>query len=577
MDTIDVTYDRLREMVRKGVVSLALHSPTVASLSDLQSPAPAPDATLATNSEPRAERRDDQTLVYNSRAPQPAEGPNLFSETLDHAGGHPPAPPADGPTLGAVGTHGQPRPVVPGYEILGELGRGGMGVVYKARQNRLNRLVALKMVLAGAHAGELQLARFHTEAEAVAKLQHPNIVQIHEVGDHEGLPYFSLEFVQGGSLSEVIDGKPRPPREAAALVEQLARAMAVAHQQGIIHRDLKSANVLLTHEGTPKITDFGLAKSLESDSELTKSGTLMGTPSYMSPEQARGENHAIGPLSDLYSLGAILYELLTGRPPFLAPSMLETIYQVRHQEPVPPRRLQPKVPQDLETICLKCLQKEPAKRYAHCEELAEDLRRFQAGEPIRARPVGRVERAWRWCRRNPRTAAMSGAITLLIAAVVASLAAMGMRLSRERQAIAETRKAADDRIDQATAAVAGGDYHRASDLLGWSDPLLDNSPDLNDLRLPAGYAPQPGSSLRRIQATAGRRSLRLPLRHPCPEGTGPTDLRQAAGTLRPDRGTDGAGRRWVATTEPRATPVVQGRCLRGLSRGCPRRAGTGQR
>src|SRR5262249_23946854 len=206
-----------------------------------------------------------------------------------------------------------------------------MGVVYKARQTGLNRLVALKMVLAGTHAGGPQLARFRTEAETVAKLEHPNIVRIHEVGEYQGLPYFSLEFVPGGTLAELIDGKPRPPREAAALVEQLARAVAVAHQHGVIHRDLKSANVLLTPGGTPKITHFGLAKRLENESELTKSGTPRGPPSYMPPEQPRGDNQPIGPLSALSSLGAILYDLLPGPPPFLAPSLLETIYQVRHQ------------------------------------------------------------------------------------------------------------------------------------------------------------------------------------------------------------------------------------------------------
>ena len=421
---------------------------------------------------PAQERRD-----------APPEPTDHFSETLNYQGGSPPPePPGAGPTLGEVGTGDHPRPTVSGYEILGELGRGGMGVVYKARQVGLNRLVALKMVLSGAHAGEQQLARFHTEAEAVAKLDHPNIVQIHDVGELDGLPYFSLEFVPGGSLAESIAGKPRPPREAAAVVQKLAAAMAFAHQHGIIHRDLKSANVLLTLDGTPKITDFGLAKRLESDSGLTKSGTLMGTPSYMSPEQACGSSDAIGPLSDQYSLGAILYELLTGRPPFLAPSVLETIYQVRHQEPVPPRRLQPHVPKDLETICLKCLQKEATKRYEDCTELAEDLRRFLAGESIRARPIGKIERAWRWCRRNPRTASLSAVTGLLACAVALSVTMVVLRLNRERDAVAQTRLAATGRLEEAQAAVSGGDYRRAKDLLGWSDPLLDGSAALADVR-----------------------------------------------------------------------------------------------
>jgi tetratricopeptide (TPR) repeat protein/tRNA A-37 threonylcarbamoyl transferase component Bud32 len=363
-------------------------------------------------------------------------------------------------------------PGVPGYKILGELGRGGMGVVYKARQVKANRLVALKMVLAGAHAGAHQLARFNAEAEAVGRLQHANIVQVYEVGQHDGLPFFSLEYVEGGSLAQKIAGKPQPPREGAAIVELLARAMAAAHQAGIIHRDLKPANVLLSKDGQPKITDFGLAKRLEDDSGLTKSGTLMGTPSYMPPEQANGQTQQIGPLSDLYSLGAVLYELLTGRPPFVGPTMLETLYQVRHQEPLPPSRLQPKIPRDLETICLKCLHKEPAKRYANCEALADDLHRFLGHEPIRARPVSRFEHAWRWCRRNPRVAALSAAVVFLVLVVAASLGFMSVRLGRDRVAVAESRQGARQRLDQAVEAIAGGNYPRARDLLQWSDPLL---------------------------------------------------------------------------------------------------------
>jgi serine/threonine protein kinase/tetratricopeptide (TPR) repeat protein len=447
-----------------------------------------------------------ETVQFDSRDPLPDGFPSCFAQTMDHAGPLPPEPPADGPTLagvdtsqkdfevrqlapppdgrtlGEVGASGQPKPEVPGYEILGVLGRGGMGVVYKARQIGLNRLVALKMVLAGAHAGAQQLGRFQVEAEAVARLDHPNIVQIYEVGKHEGLPYFSLEFVSGGCLADAIAGKLRPPKEVAALVEHLALAMAVAHRHGVIHRDLKPANVLLTLEGTPKITDFGLAKTVESESGLTNSGALMGTPAYMSPEQAWGETHTIGPPSDLYSLGAILYELLTGRPPFLAPSVLETIDQVRNQEPVPPRRLQPKAPKDLETICLKCLQKEPSKRYANCEELAKDLHRFRSGELIRARPVGKTERLWRWCRRNPRLAVLSAAIALLVCLVGLSLGAVTVRLNRERETASQTRTAATERIEQAQTAISGGDSGRARDLLGWSDPVLESSPDLQDLR-----------------------------------------------------------------------------------------------
>ena len=271
---------------------------------------------------------------------------------------------------------------VPGYEILGELGRGGMGVVYQARQTKLNRLVALKMILAGSHAGAADLARFRTEAEAVARLQHPNIVQVYEVGEHEGMPFFSLEFCGGGSLEKKLDGTPLPPKEAAALVETLARAMQAAHEQRVIHRDLKPANVLLAEDGTPKITDFGLAKKLD-EAGQTQTGAIMGTPSYMAPEQAGGKSGEIGPAADVYALGAILYECLTGRPPFKAATALDTLMQVVGDEPVPPPQLQPKAPRDLETICLKCLHKEARKRYESAAELADDLRRFLDGEPIR--------------------------------------------------------------------------------------------------------------------------------------------------------------------------------------------------
>jgi eukaryotic-like serine/threonine-protein kinase len=390
-------------------------------------------------------------------------------------------------SLGPVKAGETPAPIpsVAGYEILGVLGRGGMGVVYKARHVKLNRLVALKMVLAGAHASAHQLARFHTEAEAVARLQHPNIVQIYEVGEFEGLPFFSLEFVSGGTLAKKIDGKPQPPREAAVTVELLACAMAAAHERGILHRDLKPANVLLDNDGLPKITDFGLAKRIEDDSSQTKSGTLMGTPSYMSPEQARGDTREIGVLSDQYSLGAILYELLTGRPPFAGPTMLETLYQVRHQEPVPPTRLQPRCPRDLETICLKCLQKEPHQRYANCQALAEDLHRFLAGEPIRARPVSWFEHGWRWCRRNPRVAILSASVGVLFVAVVISLALMAVRMGREREALAETRRIANERLGQAGQRIAAGNYRQAQDTLQFSDPLLAHA-DLTDVRIRLG-------------------------------------------------------------------------------------------
>jgi WD40 repeat protein/tetratricopeptide (TPR) repeat protein len=305
---------------------------------------------------------------------------------------------------------------VAGYELLAELGRGGMGVVYQARQVRLKRLVALKMIRAGPYAAAQDRARFKAEAEAVARLHHPHVVQIYEVGDHGGLPFFSLEYAGGGSLATKLGGTPLSAREAAQLVATLAGAMHAAHESGVVHRDLKPANVLLMADGTPKITDFGLAKQLDADSVQTQSGAVLGTPSYMAPEQAAGLGTAVGPAADTYALGAILYECLTGRPPFRAATVLDTLEQVRSQEPVAPSRLNPKVPRDLETIGLKCLHKEPKKRYATAEALADDLRRFLARLPIRARRVGIWERGFKAARRRPLVAALIGLVILVGAA-----------------------------------------------------------------------------------------------------------------------------------------------------------------
>jgi hypothetical protein len=304
---------------------------------------------------------------------------------------------------------------IPGYEILSELGRGGMGVVYRARQIQLNRAVALKMILAGNHAGEQDLARFRVEAEAVARFQHPNIVQIYEVGEQNGLPFFSFELVEGGSLADKLDGTPWPARQAAQLIATLAQAVHAAHELRVVHRDLKPANILLTTAGVPKITDFGLAKRLDVAGSQTKSGAIVGTPSYMAPEQAGNKSKSIGPAADIYSLGAILYELLTGRPPFRAATPLDTVLQLVCEEPVPPRSLHRKVPRDLETVCLKCLEKEPRHRYASAQELGEDLLRFVRGECVLARPLGVTGRLGRWARHRPALAATLAGLLILYA------------------------------------------------------------------------------------------------------------------------------------------------------------------
>jgi tetratricopeptide (TPR) repeat protein/predicted Ser/Thr protein kinase len=304
------------------------------------------------------------------------------------------------PASARCGEGGECLPVVPGYEVVAELGRGGMGVVYKARQCSLGRWVALKMILASAHADPEIRARFRTEAEAVARLGHPNVVQVYEVGEHDGHPFLALEYVAGDSLDQR-PGSVLPERDAGRLVETLARAVHHTHQRGILHRDLKPSNVLLTADGAPKIADFGLAKMVDGGGGPTRTEALIGTPSYMSPEQAAGDTRNVGVRSDVYALGAILYELLTGRPPFRGDSPLSTLEQVRHEEPTPPRRVRRCVSRDLETICLKCLEKDPGRRYPDAGELADDLRRFSEGEPIRARPEAAWRRVWRSARRRP--------------------------------------------------------------------------------------------------------------------------------------------------------------------------------
>ena len=302
-------------------------------------------------------------------------------------------------------------PQISGYDVLGILGRGGMGVVYRARHQKLKRIVALKKMLPSSDSPQ-ELSRFVREAEAVAGLQHPHIVQVYDVGELEGRPYFTMELMEGGNLAQRLAGAPQSAAQSTRLIATLASAVEFAHQRGIVHRDLKPANILLTADGTPKIADFGLARRIDRGPELTRSGARLGTPSYMAPEQALGKSSAVGPLTDVYALGALLYEMLTGRPPFLADTAVETERQVIVEEPVPPTRLNPKLPRELETICLKCLHKDPQRRYATASALLEDLQRFEGNEPIAARPPGLLERATKWVRRHPTYTAIAVACLL---------------------------------------------------------------------------------------------------------------------------------------------------------------------
>ena len=362
---------------------------------------PAPDGLCPTCAQPADTEGDTAPTVM---MPPSAQAQIATTEQLPtHAGPDSPAPGAEPRRFGD-------------YELLGEISRGGMGVVYKARQTSLNRIVALKMILAGRLASEADIRRFRHEAQAAAGLQHPNIVAIHEVGEHYGQHYFSMDYVEGKDLAELVRDGPLEPRRAAACVKTIAEAIQYAHDHGILHRDLKPSNVLIDASGRPRVTDFGLARPIGGDRGLTLPGTVLGTPSYMPPEQASGRRHAeVGPASDVYSMGALLYELLVARPPFRAETTFDTVVLVLGTEPAPPRRLNPAVPRDLETICLKCMEKRPARRYASAQALADDLDRYLDGEPIVARPLGPLGRLSRWARRRPALAATAVALALFYA------------------------------------------------------------------------------------------------------------------------------------------------------------------
>jgi tetratricopeptide (TPR) repeat protein/tRNA A-37 threonylcarbamoyl transferase component Bud32 len=350
-----------------------------------------------------------------------------------------------------------PRPARVGYfgdyELIEELARGGMGVVYRARQISLNRLVALKMIRRESLATGDDRERFRREAEVVANLGHPHITPIYEVGEHSGHAYFTMGLAEGGSLSTHLSRFADDPRAAAQLLAALARAVHHAHQRGVLHRDLKPSNILLDAEGRPQVTDFGLARRIDRDSELTQSGAVLGTPSYMAPEQASGQKGAITTATDVYGLGAVLYTLLTGRPPFRADTVLETLEQVRSGQLEPPSTVVAHVDRDLETICLKCLEREPERRYSSAAEVAEDLERWLRGEPIAARPVGTAGRAWRWCRRNQALSALLATIALLLTSALAGLAWSNQLIVLERDEARRQRQRAEARSRQARRAV----------------------------------------------------------------------------------------------------------------------------
>jgi predicted Ser/Thr protein kinase len=334
------------------------------------------------------------------------------------------------------------------YILQEEIARGGMGVVYKAVQRKLNRTVAVKMILSGNLASEQEVRRFYTEAEAAAHLDHPGIVPIYEVNEVDGQHFFSMGYVDGQSLQQRLGSGPLPPREAAEILCQTAEAIRYAHEHGVVHRDLKPSNILLTKDGRPRVTDFGLAKTVEGDCGLTASGQILGTPGYMPPEQAMGNTHEVGPHSDVYSLGALLYCLLTGRPPFQAATAVETLHQVIEREPARPRLLNPAVDLDLETICLKCLEKRKEHRIESAGELVAELTRYLAGEPIRSRRTGPVTRARRWIARNRTTAALVGLAPVLVVAIAASIVFAGRaRESRELSQLRSAFQAGIERVE----------------------------------------------------------------------------------------------------------------------------------
>ncbi len=374
---------------------------------------------------PRPERKVSEEPTLD---PVTAGNAPMVSDDTQNAGEDGPTGPGlpEGTRIGYFGD----------YELLRVLGEGGMGIVYKARQLSLNRPVALKMIRAARFPSADEVRRFQNEAEAVARLDHPNIVPIFEVGRYEDQHYFSMKLIVGESLDKRLKDYVADPRRAAGLVATTADAIHHAHQRGILHRDLKPANILVDPEGQPHVTDFGLAKRVEGDSELTRSGAILGTPAYMAPEQASGKRGVVTTSTDVHGLGAVLYALLVGRAPFGGTAIPDALEQVRERPPEPLRKLNPRVPRDLEVISLKCLEKDPRRRYASADALAEDLKRWLAGEPIAARPVGNAARLWLWCQRNP---AMAGAVALVVTALML-VAMLSLLYARQQSRLAAARK-----------------------------------------------------------------------------------------------------------------------------------------
>jgi serine/threonine protein kinase len=361
------------------------------------------------------------------------------------------------------------------YELLEEIGRGGMGVVYKARQIKLNRVVALKMILAGQFASAEDVKRFQVEAQNAARLDHPNIVPVYEVGRHRGQHYFTMKLIAGGSLARQAGRFVKEPRRAAQLIATAARAVHHAHQHGILHRDIKPGNILLDGEGRPQVTDFGLARRIEGEEGLTLPGAVLGSPRYMAPEQARGEKD-LSVAADVYALGAVLYELLTGRPPFTGPNALETLRQVREQEPARPSAIEPALDAELETVSLKCLEKNPQRRYGSALAVAEDVERWLRSEPILARPINRARRTWRWCRRNPALAALSALLVLGSTVGTTGVTALWLRAENAKSEATRHKRIAEDALadsEAANAFIVGSFNSSGPDLLARATFDLD--------------------------------------------------------------------------------------------------------